>query len=93
MRTVFAGRTGDTALAGAAPSWDPMPRSVGPAARVIVSAGDMARFARTHLENGTAPGGARVLSPQAVAAMQYREVDVPDKWTVSADGWGLGGTL
>ncbi|MGI5208376.1 serine hydrolase domain-containing protein [Spirillospora sp. CA-108201] len=76
-----------------APSWDPMPRSVGPAARVIVTAGDMARFARMHLENGTAPGGAPVLSPQAVAAMQHREVDVPDKWTVSADGWGLGWTL
>ncbi|MEU4826275.1 hypothetical protein AB0H37_30745 [Actinomadura sp. NPDC023710] len=58
-----------------APVLGPMPRSVGPAARVIVSAGDMARFARTHLKNGTAPGGARVLSPRAVAAMQHREVD------------------
>ncbi|TKK86274.1 beta-lactamase family protein [Herbidospora galbida] len=71
-----------------APSWDPMPRAAGPAGRVIVSAGDMARFARMHLE-----GGAHVLSPGAVAAMQRREVDVPDKWTVSADGWGLGWTL
>ncbi|WP_433472480.1 serine hydrolase domain-containing protein [Spirillospora sp. CA-142024] len=76
-----------------APSWDLMPRSVGPAARVIVSAGDMARFARLHLDGGLAPDGARVLSADAVAAMQHREVDVPDKWTVSADGWGLGWTL
>ncbi|MEU8404657.1 serine hydrolase [Micromonospora sp. NPDC048842] len=30
---------------------------------------------------------------KAVAAMRQRSVDVPDKWTVSADGWGLGWTL
>jgi CubicO group peptidase (beta-lactamase class C family) len=71
-----------------APVWDMMPRSAGPYGRVLVSAGDMARFARMHLEDGKG-----VLSPQAVAAMQHREVDVPDKWTVSADGWGLGWTL
>ncbi|MEW9547361.1 serine hydrolase domain-containing protein [Nonomuraea sp. NPDC050783] len=71
-----------------APVWDAMPRSAGPAGRVLVSAGDMARFARMHLE-----GGQGVLSSRAVAAMQRREVDVPDKWTVSADGWGLGWTL
>lgn len=71
-----------------APAWDMMPRAVGPAARVLVSAGDMVRFARLHLN-----GGMGVLSPQAVSAMQHREVEVPDKWTVSADGWGLGWTL
>jgi CubicO group peptidase (beta-lactamase class C family) len=71
-----------------APVWDMMPRSAGPYGRVLVSAGDMARFAGMHLA-----GGAGVLSPESVAAMQRREVDVPDKWTVSADGWGLGWTL
>jgi CubicO group peptidase (beta-lactamase class C family) len=71
-----------------APAWDPMPRSAGPGARVIASAGDVVRLARMHLD-----GGAGVLSPESVAAMQRREVDVPDKWTVSADGWGLGWTL
>ncbi|WP_188196239.1 serine hydrolase domain-containing protein [Nonomuraea sp. SYSU D8015] len=76
-----------------APVWDLMPRSAGPAGRVIVSAGDMARFAKLHLDGGLAPDGTRVLSAEAVAAMQRREVDVPDKWTVSADGWGLGWTL
>ncbi|MFF3444219.1 serine hydrolase domain-containing protein [Streptosporangium sp. NPDC002721] len=76
-----------------APAWDLMPRSAGPAGRVIVSAGDLARFARMHLDGGLAPDGTRVMSAQAVAAMQRREVDVPDKWTVSADGWGLGWTL
>ncbi|RVX45532.1 CubicO group peptidase (beta-lactamase class C family) [Nonomuraea polychroma] len=71
-----------------APAWDLMPRSAGPYGRVIVSAGDAVRFARMHLE-----GGLGVMSAAAVAAMQRREVDVPDKWTVSADGWGLGWTL
>lgn len=76
-----------------APAWDLMPRSAGPYGRVIVSAGDMARFAGLHLDGGLAADGTRVLSARAVAAMQRRESDVPDKWTVSADGWGLGWTL
>jgi CubicO group peptidase (beta-lactamase class C family) len=76
-----------------APVWDMMPRSAGPAGRIISSAGDMARFARMHLDGGLAPDGTRVLSAASVAAMQHRETDVPDKWTVSADGWGLGWTL
>ncbi|MBP2324059.1 CubicO group peptidase (beta-lactamase class C family) [Kibdelosporangium banguiense] len=71
-----------------APAWDLMPRAAGPGARVIASAGDVVRLAKMHLD-----GGAGVLSEESVAAMQHREVDVPDKWTVSADGWGLGWTL
>ncbi|WP_035857630.1 serine hydrolase domain-containing protein [Cryptosporangium arvum] len=71
-----------------APAWDLIPRAAGPGARVIASAGDVVRLAGLHLS-----GGAGVLRPETVAAMQQREVDVPDKWTVSADGWGLGWTL
>ncbi|MCG5220161.1 serine hydrolase domain-containing protein [Streptosporangium sp. KLBMP 9127] len=76
-----------------APEWDLMPRSAGPYGRVIVSAGDLARFAKMHLDGGAAPDGTRILTSDAVAAMQRHVVDVPDKWTVSADGWGLGWTL
>ncbi|MEV4250645.1 serine hydrolase domain-containing protein [Streptosporangium canum] len=76
-----------------APAWDLMPRSAGPYGRVIASAADVVRLARMHLSGGLAPDGTRVLSSETVAAMQRREVDVPDKWTVSADGWGLGWTL
>ncbi|MFG1686514.1 serine hydrolase domain-containing protein [Nonomuraea sp. NPDC049269] len=76
-----------------APVWDIQPRSTGPAARVLVSAGDMVRFARMHLDGGVAPDGTRVLSAESVAAMRHREVDSPDRWTVSADGWGLGWCL
>jgi CubicO group peptidase (beta-lactamase class C family) len=71
-----------------APQWDLMPRSMGPGGRVIASAGDMVRFARAHLD-----GGSDVLSPESVASMQQHQVDSPDKWSVSADAWGLGWTL
>ncbi|MFE0174754.1 serine hydrolase domain-containing protein [Streptomyces sp. NPDC059002] len=76
-----------------APAWDLMPRSAGPYGRVLVSAGDMARLAKLHLDGGTAPDGTRLLSAAAVDEMQRRVADVPDKWSVSADGWGLGWTL
>ncbi|WP_020673025.1 serine hydrolase domain-containing protein [Amycolatopsis nigrescens] len=76
-----------------APAWDLMPRSAGPGGRVIASAGDIVRLARMHLDGGMAPDGTRLMSAAAVAAMRRREVDVPDKWTVSADGWGLGWSL
>ncbi|MEV4254175.1 serine hydrolase domain-containing protein [Spirillospora sp. NPDC049652] len=76
-----------------APVWDLMPRSAGPYGRVIVSAGDVVRFARMHMAGGIAPDGTRVLSAEAVAAMRGRVVDSPDKWSMSADGWGLGWAL
>ncbi len=76
-----------------APMWDQLPRSAGPGARVIASAGDVVRLARMHLDGGSAPDGTKVLAPETVEAMRRREVDVPDKWTVGADGWGLGWTL
>ncbi|ONI80332.1 penicillin-binding protein [Saccharothrix sp. ALI-22-I] len=71
-----------------APVWEMMPRGFGPGAIVCASAADVVRLAKAHLD-----GGASVLTPAGVAAMQERQVDVPDKWTVSADGWGLGWTL
>ncbi|MFF5371703.1 serine hydrolase domain-containing protein [Streptomyces sp. NPDC013187] len=76
-----------------APSWDLMPRSAGPYGRVMATAGDLARLARMHLAGGVARDGARILSEETVALMQRRVVDSPDKWSVSADGWGLGWTL
>ncbi|EDY47637.1 penicillin-binding protein 4 [Streptomyces clavuligerus] len=75
------------------PQGDRTPRSAGPAGRVIATAADVLRLARMHLDGGTAPGGTRVMSVNAVAAMQHRETGVPDQWTVGADGWGLGWTL
>ncbi|MFC9993842.1 serine hydrolase domain-containing protein [Nocardia sp. NPDC127526] len=76
-----------------APLWDLMPRSMGPAGRVITTAGDMVRFAKMHLDGGVAADGTRVLAADAVTAMQQHEVDTPDKWSVNSDAWGLGWTL
>ncbi|KNB52496.1 penicillin-binding protein [Streptomyces caatingaensis] len=76
-----------------APVWDMMPRSAGPYGRVLATAGDVVRFARMHLDGGMAPDGTRVLDPGTVAMMRRREADCPDKWSVSADGWGLGWSL
>ncbi|GAA3649530.1 hypothetical protein GCM10022224_010320 [Nonomuraea antimicrobica] len=76
-----------------APVWDMMPRSAAPYGRVIVSAGDVVRFARMHLDGGLALDGTRVLPADAVAAMRRRHADSLDKWSVWADGWGLGWTL
>ncbi|WP_327658070.1 serine hydrolase domain-containing protein [Streptomyces sp. NBC_00483] len=76
-----------------APAWDLMPRSAGPYGRVIATAGDVVRLAQMHLNGGVAQDGTRVLSEETVAMMQQRVVESPDKWTVSADGWGLGWTL
>lgn len=76
-----------------APAWDLMPRSAGPYGRVIATAGDVVRLAQMHLNGGVAQDGTRVLSEETVTLMQQRVVESPDKWTVSADGWGLGWTL
>jgi CubicO group peptidase (beta-lactamase class C family) len=76
-----------------APAWDLMPRSAGPYGRVIATAGDVVRLAQMHLNGGLAQDGTRVLSEETVTLMQQRVVESPDKWTVSADGWGLGWTL
>jgi CubicO group peptidase (beta-lactamase class C family) len=77
-----------------APVWNPLPRSAGPYGGVLcATAADVLRLARMHLDGGTAPDGTRLLRPETVAAMQRREIDCPDKWTVDSDGWGLGWTL
>ncbi|MFW5420708.1 beta-lactamase family protein [Nocardiopsis sp. CNT-189] len=76
-----------------APEWNALPRSAGPYGGVCATAGDVVRFARMHLDGGTAPDGTRVLSAESAAEMRRRVVDVPDKWTVGADGWGLGWPL
>ncbi|GAA2707204.1 MULTISPECIES: serine hydrolase domain-containing protein [Streptomyces] len=77
-----------------APAWNMLPRSSGPYGGVLcASAGDVVRLAGMHLAGGTAPDGTRLLGADAVAAMQRRHADSPDKWTVDSDGWGLGWTL
>jgi CubicO group peptidase (beta-lactamase class C family) len=93
FRTAMGHLPGEGVDPDPAPAWDMMPRSAGPYGRVLATAGDVLRLAKMHLDGGTAPDGTRILDAGTVAAMQQRVVDVPDKWTVSADGWGLGWSL
>ncbi|MEU4518184.1 serine hydrolase domain-containing protein [Amycolatopsis sp. NPDC024027] len=77
-----------------APVWNPLPRSAGPYGGVLcATAADVLRLARMHLDGGVAPDGTRLLHKETADAMQHRETDCPDKWTVDSDGWGLGWTL
>jgi len=66
-----------------APVWG-LPRSLGPAGAITCTAGDVLAFAAMHLG-----GGAPVLSPSTVTAMQQHQVDVPDPYTLG-ESWGLG---
>ncbi|GGZ01648.1 serine hydrolase domain-containing protein [Streptomyces avidinii] len=93
FRTAMGHLPGDGPDPEPAPAWDMMPRSAGPYGRVLATAADVLRLAKLHLDGGSAPDGTQILGPRAVAEMQRWAVDVPDKWTVSADGWGLGWSL
>lgn len=73
-----------------APMW-PEVRSGGPAGFTpYATAGDLLRFARLHLAGGVAPDGARLLSPESIAAMQARQVAECPSGAWDNDGWGLG---
>ena len=75
-----------------APLWG-LYRSAGPAGLITSTASDLARFARAHLRGGLADDGTtRILASESVAAMQARQVEVPDPWGYG-DGWGLGWCL
>lgn len=69
-----------------APIWAP-PRSVGPAGTICSSAADVLAFGRLHVD-----GGAGVLTPESVAAMQQEQVLLDDPWTLGR-AWGLGWIL
>lgn len=66
-----------------APVWG-LPRSLGAAGLITCTAADALAFAAMHLG-----GGAPVLAPSTVTAMQEHQVDVPDPYTLG-ESWGLG---
>jgi CubicO group peptidase (beta-lactamase class C family) len=67
-------------------------RSGGPAGRVCARAADVITFARMHMDGGIGGDGSRLLSETSVAAMQERQVSVPEFWHL-AGHWGLGWIL
>ncbi len=64
-------------------------RGYGPAGSTLTStAGDLLRFAKMFLDGGVAENGMRILSEEAVEAIQTPQILVPNKSV--ADAWGLG---
>jgi CubicO group peptidase (beta-lactamase class C family) len=58
------------------PVWG-LPRSVGPAGLITASAADVVTFARTHLADGLADDGTRLLSAAAAISMRQPLVKIP----------------
>ncbi|MDN3354433.1 serine hydrolase domain-containing protein [Actinomadura sp. DC4] len=72
-----------------APMWA-MARSNAPAGSMLaMRPRDLVAFARTHLEDGRAADGTRVLAEGTAARMHEREVDLPDLGLMGTS-WGLG---
>jgi CubicO group peptidase (beta-lactamase class C family) len=75
-----------------APVWA-LARSNAPAgAMLAMSPRDLVTFAKMHLDGGTGPDGATVLSDAGVKAMQERQVELPDLGLMG-NAWGLGWEL
>ncbi|MFC0625725.1 serine hydrolase domain-containing protein [Kribbella deserti] len=72
-----------------APMWS-LVRSNAPAGSMLsMRPRDLVSFARMHLTGGLAADGTRVLSEASVAAMQQRQVELPEL-AVMGNAWGLG---
>jgi CubicO group peptidase (beta-lactamase class C family) len=74
-----------------APMWGIF-RSAGPAGLIHATPKEVLAFAQLHLNDGVAPDGTRVLSPESTRAMREPQVEVPDTYTLGSH-WGLGWIL
>jgi CubicO group peptidase (beta-lactamase class C family) len=75
------------------PQWA-LPDSMTPAGALLsMSAGDLLRWGRLHLDRGSGPAGAAVISPETVAAMCEAQVRLPSPATRHVTAWGLGWML
>jgi CubicO group peptidase (beta-lactamase class C family) len=66
-------------------------RGLGPASGLAVSAADLLRLVRLHVDGGRAPSGCPMLPPSLVEEMRGGRVHVPDAGF--AEAWGLGWAL
>lgn len=88
LRTAVGHLRGDSGELEPTRVWS-MERSGSPAgSRLAMSAADLLAFARMHLGTGFVADGARILSPESVAAMRDSQVRLPDIDQGAA--WGLG---
>src|SRR5690606_30123626 len=70
--------------------WGVADRGMGPTGSTLcTTAADLARFAQLHLNDGRAPDGTQVLSPESVAAMQEVQVELPAAISL-ATNWCVG---
>jgi CubicO group peptidase (beta-lactamase class C family) len=68
-----------------------LPLSFAPAgSTLMMSAGDLIAFARTHMAQGVGPNGARILSTRSAQSMQRMTVNNKGKGYTYTDGVGLG---
>lgn len=75
------------------PAWNMMPRSAGPYGGACATAADVVRMAQLHLRQGLSANDQQLLRPETIQAMQQHQVASTDRWTMSADAWGLGWAL
>ena len=69
-----------------------LPRSVGPAALITTTAGDLLTFARLHLDGGVTADGKRLLSEASATAMQSAYAAIPE-FSAPRSAIGLGWRL
>ncbi|GII86782.1 serine hydrolase [Sphaerisporangium siamense] len=66
-----------------------LPRSFGPGGNIASTAREVLAMAHVLLNEGQAPDGTRVLSPEAVREMTRSRVPIPDPYTFGPE-WALG---
>jgi len=57
---------------------------------MTMSASDLIKFARVHLEEGRAESGKQWLSPKSIKNMQQQRISLPPHSYMFGTGWGLG---
>jgi hypothetical protein len=71
-----------------APVWI-LPRITGPAGLINSTVRDVLKFVRLFLNGGRTEDGSQVLSPDAVATMKKRHIEIPDPYVLGSH-WGAG---
>jgi CubicO group peptidase (beta-lactamase class C family) len=71
-----------------APVWV-LPRITGPAGLINSTVGDVLTFASLFLNDGKAPDGTQLVSPQSLATMQKPHIEIPDPHVLGSH-WGVG---
>jgi CubicO group peptidase (beta-lactamase class C family) len=66
-----------------------LPRAFGPGGNISTTVGDLLTMAHVFLDEGRAPNGTAIVSPDAIREMTRSRVPVPDPYTFGPE-WALG---